>query len=142
MFRTGIIPLALVSVVLLADCTGAGVGSSGPSLQQSATMYNEMLRWGTPMGGLEYVASDERDGFVNAVQDSADSARVLEVEVQAVRMDDKGTSAEVFVSFLWTAGDSITTIASVQKQTWKRTKRIWRIHAATAVGDDPTPFTW
>ncbi len=127
---------------LLAGCTGTSGGSSGPSLRQSATMYNEMLRWGTPMGGLEYVASEARDGFVHAIQEGAARARVLEVEIQAVRMGPKGETAEVFVSFLWTSGDSITTIMSVQRQTWKRTKKLWHIHEATPTGDGQSIFTW
>jgi hypothetical protein len=127
---------------LIAGCSGAGAGSSGPPLKQSATMYNEMLRWGTPMQALEYVAADARDAFIDAIQTGAAHSRVLEVEIQAVRMDPKGESADIFVSFLFTPGDSITTVAAVQRQTWKRTNKIWRIHEATPTGDGLSIFTW
>ncbi|MFH1530766.1 MAG: hypothetical protein ABIK09_08565 [Pseudomonadota bacterium] len=133
---------AIIISLLLAGCSGAGGGSSGSPLQQSVTMYNEMLRWGTPMGGLEYVAIEARDDFVRAIQEGSARARVLEVEIQAVRMGPKGETAEVFVSFLWTAGDSITTVASVQRQTWKRTKKVWRIHESSPVGDGQSIFTY
>ena len=105
-------------------------------------MYNEMLRWGTPMGGMEYVAPEARDGFIQAVQEGAARARILEIEIQAVRMGPKGDTAEVFVTILWTAGDSITTVTSVQRQTWKRTEKLWRIHEASPAGEGPTIFTW
>ena len=127
---------------LLTGCTGSTSGSSGPPLKQSVTMYNEMLRWGTPMGGLDYVTAEARDGFIEAVQKGAARARILEVEIQAVRMGPKGDTAEVFVSFLWTPGDSITTVASVQRQTWKRTKKLWRIHEAKPTNEGQTIFTW
>ena len=139
-------PLRILAATLitltLAACSGAGAGSSGPPLKQSATMYNEMLRWGTPMQALEYVSADAREGFIEAIQKGAAHSRVLEVEIQAVRMDPKGESAEIFVSFLFTPGDSITTVTAVQRQTWKRTKKVWRIHEATPTGDGLSIFTW
>jgi len=138
----GALYFTMIVSSFLAGCSGTGGGSSGPSLKQSVTMYNEMLRWGKPMGGLEYVAVEARDDFVNAIQKGAARARVLEVEIQAVRMGPKGETAEVFVSFLWTAGDSITTVASVQRQTWKRTKKVWRIHESTPTGDGQSVFTF
>ncbi len=134
--------LTLTALTLLIGCSSAGAGSSGPPLRQSATMYNEMLRWGTPMQALEYVAPDAREAFIESIQKGTAKARILEVEIQAVRMEPKGDGAEIFVSFLWTPGDSITTVASVQRQTWKRTKKIWRIHESVPSGDGPSIFTW
>lgn len=134
--------LVLAGLILLFGCSGPQGGSSGPSLKQAVTMYNDMLRWGTPMGALEYVVQSERDAFVQAIQKDTARARILEAEIQAVRMIEKDGSAEVFVSFLWTPGDSITTVTSVQKQTWKRTEKDWRVHMAKPMGDGPTLFTW
>jgi hypothetical protein len=105
-------------------------------------MYHEMLRWAPPMGGLDYVAPEARNDLLSAVQTGTARGRVLEVEVQAVRMGPKGESAEIFVSFLWTPGDSITTVTSIQRQTWKRTEKVWRIHEAEPTGDGPSIFTW
>ena len=134
--------VAIAFHIFLIGCSGPQSGSSGPSLKQAVTMYNDMLRWGTPMGALEYVVEEERDLFVKAIQKDTARARVLEAEIQAVRVGENGDSAEVFVSFLWVPGDSITTVASVQRQTWKRTETDWRVHRAEPMGEGPTLFTW
>ena len=94
------------------------------------------------MVSLEYVAQESREDFIKAVQDSAGHVKVLEVEIQAVRVGPKNDTADVFVSFLWTPGDSITTVSAVQRQAWKRIKRTWQILRAEPMADGPTLFTW
>ena len=94
------------------------------------------------MVSVEYVASEAREDFIKAVQDSAGHVKVLEVEIQAVRVGPKKDTADVFVSFLWTPGDSITTVSAVQRQTWKRVDRNWQILRAEPMADGPTIFTW
>ena len=94
------------------------------------------------MVSVEYVAPEAREDFINVVQDSAGHIKVLEVEIQAIRAGPKNETADVFVSFLWTPGDSITTVSAVQRQSWKRINRTWQILRAEPMADGPTIFTW
>jgi len=133
----------LLVLATTGTCSGPERGGGdGAPLSQAATLFNQHLRWGSPMAGLEYVAPEGRDAFLRSVQSSMSMGQVMDVEIQGVRTGPGGDSAEVFVVFVWTPGDSITTRSGVLRQTWKRQGKRWQIHAAEAVGEEQALFAW
>lgn len=103
-------------------------------------MFNETLRWGTPLQALSWIAEDQQASFVEAVR-KVKGSRIMECDVEAMQPLPEGNIL-AFVRWTWTPPDSITAKSALQKQLWKPKGKVWQIHAAAMAEDAEVIFSF
>jgi len=69
---------------------------------------------------------------VRVVQRDMEGLRVVDVEVQGIKLSGDGNEANVFVQYLSTAANSISAAKTVQIQHWVHRDHGWKILSATS----------
>jgi hypothetical protein len=123
----------------LAGAAGGCATSMRQTLDETAAVFHDDLRWGRLPAAETAVDTEMRAAFQAHHRGWGESVQVIDVEVESLRATSDRGSARLRVSWVH-ANDSTDVKQSLVEEQWESRAGAWRLRGETVIAGDPGLF--